>query len=85
MLKYCWVASALLAFGLAGPALAQDTKYPDHVVKIIVPYPPGGTTDVVGRIIADKLNARLGQPFIIDNRPGAAGMIGSDVAAEVDR
>jgi tripartite-type tricarboxylate transporter receptor subunit TctC len=82
MLKHCWVASVLLAVGLSGTAIAQGTKYPDHVVKIVVPYPPGGTTDVVGRIIADKLNARLGQPFIIDNRAGAAGMIGSDVVAK---
>jgi tripartite-type tricarboxylate transporter receptor subunit TctC len=82
MLKHCWAASVLLAFSLSGPAIAQGTKYPDHVVRIVVPYTPGGTTDVVGRVIADKLNARLGQPFIVDNRPGAAGMIGSDVVAK---
>jgi tripartite-type tricarboxylate transporter receptor subunit TctC len=81
MLKHFWAAAALLAFSLSGPAIAQD-KYPDHVVRIVVPYTPGGTTDVVARVIADKLNARLGQPFIVDNRPGAAGMIGSDVVAK---
>jgi tripartite-type tricarboxylate transporter receptor subunit TctC len=82
MLKHFCVASVLLTFGLAGTALAQDAKYPDRTVRIVVPYPPGGTTDVVGRIISDKLSGRLGQPFIVDNRPGAAGMIGSDMVAK---
>ncbi len=82
MLKYRCVASLLLVLASTGAALAQGTNYPDHTVRIVVPFPPGGITDVVGRIISDKLSSRLGQTFIVDNRPGAASMTGSDVVAK---
>ena len=65
---------------LANPARAQS--YPDHVVKIIVPFPAGGTADAVPRIVADWLSRKWGQSVIIENRPGAAGNIG---AAQVYR
>lgn len=75
-------ASPLLALPLSGaavPAHAQDAAatYPDRLVKIIVPYPPGGTTDPTARLIAGKLADSLRQPVIIDNKPGAAGSIGT--------
>jgi tripartite-type tricarboxylate transporter receptor subunit TctC len=60
------------------PALAGD--YPDHAVKIIVPFPAGGTADAVPRIIADWLSRKWGQPVVIENRTGAAGNIGSEQA-----
>jgi len=73
-------ASAL--FG-AGPALAQDVKdYPNKPIRFIVPYPPAGGTDIVARIIVDPLAAVLGQPIIIENRGGAGGNVGTDVAAK---
>jgi len=63
----------------AGAALAQP--YPNHPVKVIVPWPPGQATDIAARLLADRLQSALGQPFVIENRPGAGGSIGSDIAA----
>src|SRR5262250_2159304 len=60
-------------------ALAQ---YPSHAIKLIVPFPPAGTTDIVGRIVAQKLGERLGQPVVVENRPGAGGTLGSDLVAK---
>src|SRR2546422_10406004 len=67
------VALALLA--LAPLALAQDT-FPSRTIRVIVPFPPGSVTDVMGRSVTDKLAASLGQPVIVENRPGAGGTIG---------
>jgi tripartite-type tricarboxylate transporter receptor subunit TctC len=72
----------LLAFALlaaSGLALAQ---YPNRAIKLVVPFPPAGATDVVGRIVAAKLSERLGQPVVVDNKPGAGGSIGSDLVAK---
>jgi tripartite-type tricarboxylate transporter receptor subunit TctC len=68
------------AFALPLPALAQN--YPSRPIRFIVPYPPGGGTDVVARILNEALAAELGQPVIIDNRGGAAGNLGTDIAAK---
>ena len=62
-------------------ALFAET-YPDHPVKVIVPWPPGQATDVVARLLSEKLAPVLGQPLVIDNRPGAGGVIGSDAASK---
>ena len=70
---------APLLFGLAPPAAADD--YPSKPITLIVPFPAGGGVDVIGRIVADKLAAELGQPVVIDNRGGAAGVIGTRAAA----
>ncbi len=70
---------AALLFGLAPQAAADD--YPTKPITLIVPFPAGGGVDVIGRIVADKLAAELGQPVVIDNRGGAAGVIGTRVAA----
>jgi tripartite-type tricarboxylate transporter receptor subunit TctC len=69
--------SVLLA---TSPASAQD--WPSKPVKIVVPFGPGSTPDVVARLIADHLQKKLGQPFIIDNKPGASGNIGTDAVAK---
>ncbi|TMH54681.1 MAG: tripartite tricarboxylate transporter substrate binding protein, partial [Betaproteobacteria bacterium] len=67
----------------ATPALAQDAKdYPNKPIRFIVPYPPAGGTDIVARIIVDPLAAVLGQPIVIENRGGAGGNVGTDVAAK---
>jgi tripartite-type tricarboxylate transporter receptor subunit TctC len=75
---------ALLALAaaslLAQPAAAQS--YPTKPIKMIVPFPPAGSTDLSARAVADKLGQRLGHPVIIENKPGAGGNIGSDVAAK---
>jgi len=70
----------LLACALAaGLAHAQD--YPSRPVKLILPFPPGGPTDILGRLIADNLSPRLGQPVITENRGGAGGNVGAEAAA----
>jgi tripartite-type tricarboxylate transporter receptor subunit TctC len=71
------LALAVAALGLA-PAAAQAEDYPTKPVKWVVAYPPGGTTDILARIIAQYLSEHLGQQFIIDNRPGAGNNIGTE-------
>jgi tripartite-type tricarboxylate transporter receptor subunit TctC len=70
---------------VALPVAAEAQNYPTRPIRLIVPYPPGGPTDVVARILAGSLSAKLGQPVVVDNRPGgAAGTVGSHVVAEAD-
>ena len=59
-----------------------QTSYPDRPIKLVVPYPPGGTTDLLARSLAPRLSERLGQPILIENRAGAGGVIGSQVVAK---
>ena len=70
----------LMALAFAAGATAQ--AYPNRPVKLIVPYPAGGNTDIVGRLYAQKLAERLGQPVVVENRGGAAGTLGVGVAAK---
>jgi tripartite-type tricarboxylate transporter receptor subunit TctC len=79
-----WVAWLSVSVWLgAAPALAQDAKdYPNKPIRFIVPYPPAGGTDIVARIVSEPLAAALGQPIIIDNRGGAGGNVGTDIAAK---
>ena len=77
---------SLLAAGLIGalfaplPALAQ--AYPNKPIKVIIPFPPGGTLDAIGRQLAQKLTEQLGQSFVVENRPGGNGIIGADAVAK---
>jgi tripartite-type tricarboxylate transporter receptor subunit TctC len=71
-----------LAFALLVFSTLAAAQYPNRAVKLIVPFPPAGATDVVGRIVAAKLGERLGQAVVVDNKPGAGGSIGSDLAAK---
>ncbi|HMS07011.1 MAG TPA: tripartite tricarboxylate transporter substrate binding protein [Burkholderiaceae bacterium] len=64
------------------PAWAQSAGWPDKPVRVLVPFPAGGSTDLVARFIAQGLSDRLGQPFIVDNRAGAGGNIGTDAVAK---
>ena len=70
----------LLGLLFAGSAFAQD--YPSRPVKIIVPYAPGGSTDIIGRIVAQRLSESLGQSFLVDNRPGASGNLALEAVAK---
>src|SRR6266852_9054554 len=67
----CW-----LALG------ASAQTYPNRAVKVVVPWPPGQATDIAARVVADKLQQALGQPFVIDNKPGAGGSIGTDAVVK---
>jgi tripartite-type tricarboxylate transporter receptor subunit TctC len=76
--------AASLALGVAGVPPAQAQDYPTRTVKIVVPFPAGGTADVMPRIIADWLSRKWGQTVIIENRSGAGGNVGAEVAAKAD-
>jgi len=73
-------AIALCAACVAVPSWAQN--YPTRAIRMILPFPPGGPTDITGRVIAQKLSEQLGQPVVSDNRPGAAGNLGLEIAAK---
>ena len=74
------LAALVLAFL---PALAAaQAPYPSRPVTLVVPYPPGGATDVVGRVIAEKLTAVFGQPVLVENKSGAGGNLGARAAAQ---
>ena len=76
----CWLAAAMLIAVSMQPLLGQD--YPEKTIRIIVPYSPGGTADMLARTIGQTMAESLGQQVIIDNRPGAGGNIGADLAAK---
>ena len=85
---YCAVLGAVLAvlvaFGL-GPASAQNTCYPTRAITIIVPFPAGGTADMLPRIVAEKLRVTFGQPVVIENKPGASGNLGAELVFRAAR
>ncbi len=74
----CVAASALVA----NATLAQPAVYPNRPIRLIIPFPPGGATDIIGRTLAQKLTSQLGQTVIVDNKPGAGGTLGSTEAAK---
>ena len=77
------VLKALAALpGFAAPAFAQS--YPDRAIKLIVPYLAGGATDVGARVVAERMSKGLGQPIVIDNRPGAGVIVGTNAVAKAD-
>ncbi|MCC6531818.1 MAG: tripartite tricarboxylate transporter substrate binding protein [Burkholderiales bacterium] len=75
------VGAVLLGFALVAPVAVGQT-YPSRSVRIIVPFSPGGGTDTFARVVAQKLQERLGQSFVVENKPGAAGNIGADLVAK---
>ena len=76
------LAGALVSLGGLGPAWAQTQAWPDKPVKFLIPYPPGGATDVIGRVLAQRLSTTMGQQFVVDNRGGAGGSLGASVVAK---
>jgi tripartite-type tricarboxylate transporter receptor subunit TctC len=75
----------LLAFGAVGvPNAAHAQTYPSRTITFVVPFPPGGSTSLVGRVIADRMSQLLGQSIIVDNRGGAGGTVGTKAVAKAD-
>src|SRR5215471_12303885 len=86
MMRRYTVLASILAAGLCllavGPAAAQS--YPTRLIKMIVPFPPGGPIDTMARLVAHELSARLAQEVVVENRPGAGSTLGSRAAASAD-
>src|SRR5215203_5364900 len=79
-MRFKAVLAVLCALGLTGAAAAQN--YPAKPVRIILPFPPGGPSDILGRALAQKLTEQVGQQVITDNRPGAGGNLGLELTAK---
>jgi len=75
-------AALVLAFALGASGAVNAQAYPSKPVRLVIPIAAGGGTDIIGRLIAQKLAAAMGQQFIVDNRPGAGGIIGSELVAK---
>jgi tripartite-type tricarboxylate transporter receptor subunit TctC len=73
---------ALCAFALVGSTVCAAQTWPTKAIKLVIPFPAGGSTDIVGRLLAEKLTTSLGQTVIVENRAGAGGTTGSDVVAK---
>src|SRR5437764_5051472 len=71
-----------LLVALAAPLIAHAQAWPSKPIRWVVPYTGGGITDVVTRVVTQKMQASLGQPIVVDNRPGANSILGSDIAAK---
>ena len=82
MKRLARVALAALALGLVGPATAEAQTYPNRPVRMIVPFPPGGATDIIARLVSDKLTEMWGQTVLVDYKPGAGTIVGTDVVAK---
>jgi len=82
MLRKIALALLLGMTALAAPSMAGE--YPQRSVRMVVPYPPGGSADLIGRLLADRLSGSLGQPVVVENRGGASGAIGSEAVARAE-
>src|SRR5258708_15148634 len=78
-----WRLVAVLAFAFAvAPLAGAQAEYPERPIRIVVPFPPGGVTDVVARLLAERLTAELGQQVLVDSKAGAGGTIAGDIVAK---
>jgi len=83
VLRLLCVASIASIAG-APVAFAQANTYPNKAIRMVVPYPPGGPTDLTARVVAAEMSKILGQSIIVDNKPGASGMIGAELVARAE-
>ena len=81
-LKWALIAGVTLVLSCAGAMAQTPDKYPDKPVRLVVPFPPGGPTDLIARVVAVGMAAELGQQIIIDNKGGAGGNVGTDLVAK---
>jgi len=79
-----WLMTAILGLLLAAGGVHAQQKYPTKPVRLIVPFPPGGGADIVARVMAQKVTESFGVPVVVDNRPGAAGTIGTETAVRAN-
>src|SRR5439155_26658768 len=70
----------LVCIALANPVWGQT--YPDHAIRFVIPYPPAGTSDNLARLLAEKLRAALGQPIVVENKPGGTSSLGAELVAQ---
>jgi tripartite-type tricarboxylate transporter receptor subunit TctC len=73
------IPAVALLLGMGGAAIGQ--QYPSRPIRLVVPFPPGGSIDMLSRVLADRLADRLGQPFVVENKAGASGAIGAEFVA----
>src|SRR6202042_3889294 len=80
-----WLGAAAIALALTGAVDRADAQtYPNRTITLVIPFAPGGSTSIVGRVIADKMSQLLGQSIVVDNRPGAGGTVGTKYVAKSD-
>jgi len=80
-----WLGAAAVALALTGALdRAAAQTYPNRTITLVIPFAPGGSTSIVGRVIADKMSQLLGQSIVVDNRPGAGGTVGTKYVAKSD-
>src|SRR3954469_16694794 len=82
MLNRCLAASIVVALAFAAPCGVFAQAYPSKAIRLILPFPPGGPTDIVGRLTGQKLSEQIGQSVIADSWPGASGNIGLELASK---
>src|SRR5258706_1263452 len=80
--RMAWTILASFVVGMSSPQAAEPDTYPSRPIRLVIPFPPGGSNDVVGRVVATLLAERLGRAVVVDNRGGAGGMIGTEFAAK---
>ena len=80
--KTLFKLAAVAACVALTPSVATAQAYPSKPIKIIVPAPPGGAIDIIARVVGDKLSASMGQPVVVDNKPGASNNLGTDIIAK---
>ena len=80
-IRYALIATTLAVTSAFAPAVSAQDSYPNRPVRLIVPFGPGGGSDYVGRLVGQKLSEQMGQQVVVDNRPGAASLVGTEIVA----
>ena len=83
-MRTCWLMTAILGLLVAAGGAHAQPKYPTKPIRLMVPFPPGGTPDIVARMLAQKLSETFKQPVVVDNRPGGGGAIGTEAAVRAN-